>query len=286
MVLATGAFTANDCCMKFVAQDLPVAEVLFVRSTFSMVLLLAAAALAGRLASLRRSFQTPVLVRGGAEFFGTLMFVTALIAVPIGTVTAIAQVVPIVVTLLGAFILSEKVGLHRWAAVVVGFVGAILVAGPSREGMNTYTLLAFGVPLIVALRDLVARSVGARIAVLPMLFGLTFMLLLGSVLAAPFGEAWQWPQPRQFGLLAGAALFAVVAHGGIVLALRFADMADVAPFYFMQTLWGVLAGIVVFGETPSWIALVGILFILGAGLYILHRERIRRRRPTPPPLVA
>lgn len=285
IAVATAAFTAGDVCLKITASSLPASEVIVARNTFALILLFAAATLSGDVAALRRSFETPILLRGGAESVATLLFVAALVAVPIGTVTAIAQTVPLVITLLGAAMLSERVGPHRWAAVVVGFAGAVLVASPSGGGVSVYTLLAFGVPLIVAFRDLVARRVGTAIPVLPMLFGLVALTGAGALLVAPFGAAWHWPEPRLWALLAVAACFIVIAHGGIVVALRRTDLADIAPFYFLQTIWGVVAGTLVFDEHPGAIALVGIALVLGSGLYVLHRERVGRKAPTPPPLV-
>lgn len=286
MVLATGAFTANDACMKIAALALPVTEVLFIRAVFSILLVLAAAAAAGQVRSLGASFRTPVLMRGGVEFLGTVMFVTALVAVPIGTVTAISQLAPIIVTVLGIFVLSEKVGLHTWAAIALGLGGAIMVAGPAGDGFNAYALLAFAVPVLVAVRDLVARNIGSSIGLLPIMLGLLIVMAVGALLASPFGETWRWPGGYLVGLLAIAALLVTIAHAAIVLAIRSAPLSEIAPFYFLQTPWGVLAGILVFGEIPSWTALLGIMFVLGSGLYILHRERVTKRRITPPPLVA
>lgn len=285
IAVATAAFTAGDICLKITASGLPTSEVIVVRSAFSLILLFAAAAVSGDVAALRRSFERPILLRGGAEFVATMLFVAALVAIPIGTVTAIAQTVPLVITLLGSVMLSERVGLHRWAAVVIGFAGAVLVAGPGGGAMSPYTLLAFAVPLIVAFRDLIARRVGAAIPVLPMLFGLIALTGAGALLVSPFGAAWHWPEPRLWALLACAACFIVIAHGGIVVALRRSELADIAPFYFLQTIWGVLAGVLVFGETPGLTSLGGIALVLGSGLYVLHRERIARTAPTPPPLV-
>lgn len=285
MLLGTGAFSVNDVFLKIVAEELPATEILFVRSLFATFVLGGLALALGQTRSLADAARPLVLVRGTMELLCAVLFVSAILYVPIGNLTAIAQTVPLIITLLGALVLGEVVGWRRWTAVAVGLVGAMLIAGPAEGGVNVYTLLALGVPVMAAVRDLIARHLGTDVGVLPMTFSLSAVVAAGTLLGALGGD-WIMPSGEAFLMIGAAGLLALFGHAAVLLAVRQSHLSSIAPLYYVQTIWAGLAGLIVFGEVPGLAAIAGIALVVGAGLYTLRRQRVRHQVETPPPVVA
>jgi drug/metabolite transporter (DMT)-like permease len=286
MVLGTGVFALNDSCLKVLAPEMPASEILFLRGTIATATLFALAVFLGQLAPLRDGCTLPVVGRGVLEFACAALFTSAISFVPLANLTAIAQMVPLMVTLLGALILRESVGARRWLAVAAGFLGAVMVAGPDRGSLNIYVLMTFAIPVMLSVRDLIARKVGTAVGVLPMTFWLCATVSVASLLMALAEGGWLMPDSTQWVLIMAAALLALLGHACFVYALQASPMSRVAPFYYTQTVWAVLAGLAIFGEVPRIGVIAGIVLIVGAGLYTLHRERVRHQPITPPPVVA
>jgi drug/metabolite transporter (DMT)-like permease len=286
MLIGTGAFVLNDSCLKVLAPAMPTSEILFLRGLFATVGLFGLAWFTGQLGRIRAGFTPLVLGRGVLEMGSAFLFISVITVVPLGNLTAIAQIVPLIVTLLGALVLGEIVGARRWAAVAIGFLGAVLVAGPGQGSFDVYTLFAFGVPVMVSVRDLIVRHLGTKIGVLPMTFWLSAVVTVGAGLLGLVGGGWRMPDASHWLLIAAAAGLALLGHASFVYALQISAMSRVAPFYYAQTVWAVLAGLMIFGEVPRIGVIAGIVLIVGAGLYTLHRERVRHQPITPPPVVA
>jgi drug/metabolite transporter (DMT)-like permease len=285
MLLGTAAFAVNDIFLKIVADELPATQILCLRSLLATVLLGGLAVALGQARSLAAAARPLVLVRGTMELFCAVLFVSALPYVPIGNLTAIAQMAPLIITLLGALVLGEIVGWRRWTAVAMGLAGGILIAGPAEGGVNLYTLLALGVPVMVAVRDLIARRIGTDIGVLPMTFSLSAVVAAGTALGAFAGD-WVVPSGGALLMIGAACLLALLGHAAVLTAVRESDLSSIAPLYYVQTVWAGLAGLAVFGEVPGLAAIAGIALVIGAGLYTLRRQRLHQQPETPPPVVA
>lgn len=285
MLLGTCSFSVNDVFLKIVAAELPATEVLFIRSMLATFLLGALAVATGQARTLTDAARPLVLVRGTLELLCAILFVSAILYVPIGNLTAIAQTVPLIITVLGAVVLGEVVGWRRWTAVAAGLVGAVLIAGPGEGGFNIYTLLALGVPVMAAVRDLIARHIGTGIGVLPMTFSLSAVVAAGTLVGALAGD-WRMPTGEALLMIGAACLLALFGHAAILTAVRENDLSSIAPLYYVQTVWAGLAGLIVFNEVPGMAAVLGIALVVGAGLYTLRRQRLHQQVETPPPVVA
>jgi drug/metabolite transporter (DMT)-like permease len=268
LLVATGTFVLNDSMSKLVVADLPPMQTLLLRGIFAAICCFAVVIVTGQGRQLKQIAHPALLLRGAAEVGSVVCFFSALAYLPIADITALMQIAPLVVILVAAFFLGEKVSVLRWGLVLAGFVGALLVAAPGANGISIYAVLGLGVAVSSAFRDLLTRFVPKDI---PALIGTVSVVLLvlaiGGIGTVLF-EDWKPVALRHLVLLAGAGVFLTAAHLTIINAFRWADAAVVAPFLYSFTLWAVLSGIFIFGDIPGWQAMIGMALIVVSGVLL------------------
>jgi Permeases of the drug/metabolite transporter (DMT) superfamily len=219
------------------------------------------------------------LVRAAVGLVGMAGGFAAVQYLPLTDATALAFASPLFMTALSALLLSEKVGPHRWAAVVVGFIGVLIMARPVPGHMNvpgvTFGILgALGAAgAMVAIRQIADTERGPTIVFYFTLSG-TLLGLVGSLIGG-----WSVPDAGTLGLLVLAGLVGGVGQLFLTEALRAAPVGVVAPFDYTQLIWATLLGLVIWGELPHPATVAGAIIVAGSGVYILHRELRRFRRP-------
>ncbi|MEM1372705.1 MAG: DMT family transporter, partial [Pseudomonadota bacterium] len=192
---------------------------------------------------------------------------------PLANVTAILQVLPLTITLGGALFLGEKVGWRRYAAIIIGFFGVMLIVRPGSDGFTIYALFALGAALFVTLRDLTTRSLPKAIPSL--LISLLTALLITTIGAVgSLSENWQPVGTAQWAYLAAAAIMIMGGYVFSVLAMRDGDVAFIAPFRYSILIWALALGYFVLSEVPDTLALIGSAIVVGTGLYTFYRERL------------
>ena len=248
MLSATAAFVVGDSFMKIVIEDLPPFEVLFLRSiaaSFACAVLVALRAEWGAISGL---LDLRVLLRAAVETLTTLCYVVALARMPFADVIAILQTAPLILILGAAIFLRERIGPARLALALVGFAGALMVAQPGASGVSPAALLAFGAALLAATRDLIGRGVPTRIPVTVVMFATMLMVMVLAGAMSLGIETWAAPTGRHLTFLGLAGLFLALGHAGLLLAYRLGRTASVAPFFYCFALWGVVSGLVIWGE--------------------------------------
>jgi drug/metabolite transporter (DMT)-like permease len=186
------------------------------------------------------------------------------------------QAVPLAVALLSMIVLKEKVGWRRMSAITGGFVGVLMIVKPSVSSFNHYELLALLIVFAVAVRDILTKRIPARIPTFVIALGnAAFVTLGGAALALTQGITQ--PELWQVGLLALAACFLSSGYLFMVATLRLGELTGTAPFRYSVMIFAILSGILVFGEFPDWIAILGMVLIVVSGLYAAHREALRAR---------
>jgi drug/metabolite transporter (DMT)-like permease len=275
MLAATASFVVCDSFMKLVTTDLPPFEVLFLRG-------IAASLTCGVLVvtledwrDIAAALQPRSLLRAAAETLSVLCYIVALARLPIADVIAIMQTAPLFLILGLAFLLRERVGAARLALVLVGFAGGLLVAQPGSGGPSPAALFAFGSAILIAVRDLIGRSVPARIPVMVVTFATNVMVMAVAGAMSVGVESWRAPTERHLAFLGLAGLFVTFGHVGLLLAYRLGRTATVAPFFYSFALWGVLSGLFVFGSLPNAIALAGIALVVVSGVAIVLIDQRR-----------
>ena len=276
MLAATAFFVVGDSFMKLVTEDLPPFEVLFLRSIAASLACAVLVALRGDRRGISGVLNLRALLRAAGETLCTLCYVVALARMPIADVIAILQTGPLILILGAAFLLRERIGPARVALALVGFAGALMVAQPSASGVPPAALLAFGAALLGAARDLIGRGVPTSIPVV-ILATMLMMIVAAGVMSLGL-ETWVAPTGRHLAFLGVAGLCVAFGHFGLLLAYWLGRTSTVAPFFYSFALWGVVSGLIVWGELPNALALAGIALIAGSGIAIVVLDQRRGRK--------
>ncbi|MDF3060299.1 MAG: hypothetical protein K0S06_408 [Microvirga sp.] len=276
MLLAMCFFIANDSLLKLASASLPPGQIMAVRGLFATTMALCIVAGMGQLGSVRKLGSPFVLLRAGLESGVAFLFITSLAHLPLANITAITQSTPILMTLAMVMLGLERVRWRRWAAIVVGFLGVLVVVRPGPEGFNVYALLALAAAVLVAGRDLATRFVPAAVPSTVVTLSTTSAVGLAGVVFG-FAEAWQALPLRELAYIIGAAVLVTLGNLAVIVAFRETDVSVVAPFRYSVILWAILSGLVIFGELPDPTAFLGIALIVGSGVYMIHREQVRQR---------
>jgi drug/metabolite transporter (DMT)-like permease len=282
LLIGAGVFVLNDSLMKLAFSDAPPFQVLFMRGIAGCLWALPVIAAMGNLRDMPRALNSWVLLRGALEVGAILAFITALPRVPIGDLTAIFQTTPLIIVMGMALLHGERVGLHRWGLILMGFSGAMMVAQPGNVGASPYALLGFLVAFFAALRDLAGRRAPADIPVLVATFATMVLVLTAAAIAGALFETWVAPTARATKLMAAAGLFMMLGHMFTFLAFRHASAQAVAPFYYGFMIWAVALGYFIFGDVPNWLAVAGMSIVLASGLAVLMSERNAAAGEPPP----
>ncbi|MEL7097782.1 MAG: DMT family transporter [Pseudomonadota bacterium] len=275
MVLAMLGFAIEDAFIKGLAGALPVGQIigmLGIGGAAILAVLMAVQGVPFWHAGLARG---AVLLRNLGELIGTLGFVTAIALIPLSTASAILQVTPLLVTLAAALLFGEQVGWRRWSAILVGFCGVLLIIRPGFEGFDWLSLFAVQGAFGLALRDLMTRRVPPEASSMQLSL-LAFLTLIpaAGLLMWGAGTAPVMPQGAEWALMGGAVCIGVLCYYFIVLAMRVGEISFVTPFRYSRILFALVIGIVIFGERPDALTLVGCAIVVGSGLYMLWRERV------------
>ncbi|WP_299041543.1 DMT family transporter [uncultured Tateyamaria sp.] len=277
MVMAMLCFAIEDMFIKLLGGAIPVGQLLALLGAGG-VLIMAGACLYQRQPMLSRDLlSTPVMIRNAGELIGTLGFVTALVLVPLATASAILQTTPLMVTLGAALFLGEAVGWRRWLAICVGLCGVLLIVRPGLEGFDWNVLFAVQGMLGLSIRDLATRRVPAQLSALQLSF-VAFALLVptGAALMMATGTDYVPPTPREWGIVAIAALIGAFSYRFIVMAMRIGEVSFVTPFRYTRMIFALIIGVLIFAEIPDTLTLVGVSIVIASGLFTLWREHIRK----------
>jgi drug/metabolite transporter (DMT)-like permease len=273
MLAGQATFTINDALIKLAAADMPGGQAIFLRGVMAFaVAFTICVAVGGMRFSTLRGQGRILTLRNIGEIGSTIFYLSALFHLPIATTTAILQFVPLAITASAAIFLAEPVGWRRWLATAVGFAGVMLIIRPGSDSFSAYTLLALIGVAFSVLRDLSTRRINRQVPAI-----LLMMISAATVTIAATGfalfETWVAPSPKSLALLAAAAVFLLGGYYFMVDAMRYGEVAVVSPFRYSVILWAILVGIVIWGEWPDGMALLGSLIVTLAGLYTFMRER-------------
>ncbi len=276
MVLSAGAFVLNDSLMKLAIADAPPFEVLFVRSIFASIWLIGLLAITKNLKNLPQAFNRFVVGRGLFEIGSVLSFVLALAHAAQANIMAIYQTTPLLIILGMALLYGQTIGKLRLALVLVGFLGALLVAQPGGTDVSPYVMLAFLTALFSAVRDLAGRRIPNGTPVLVSTFVTTMLVMVGAFISNRLFETWVTPTSTQLMMLAAAGFLVNLGHVFTFQAFKIGEAGAVAPFYYAFMVWGIIMGYLFFGDLPNALAIAGMLLILLSGLAIAYLEKRNR----------
>jgi drug/metabolite transporter (DMT)-like permease len=275
MIAGCACFSANDACTKIAVMWLPPSEIVGIRAVFTLLFALVIIAVRGELTHLYRIWDLKLMLRALAEAVTGLILITAFAFMALANVTAILLVQPFLLAAAAVLFFKQTVGWRRWAAITAGFVGMLLVVKPATDAFNAISLLVLGAALLAMARDLLTSRISPDIPTTVISFA-TALVGLGVGAVGAVAETWIMPSPPALFVVVVSAAFIIGAFILIVTAFRATDVSVVVPFRYSIVVFAVIFGIALFGEFPDRWSLVGIALIVGAGIYMLHREAVRR----------
>ena len=282
MVIAMGVFVASDSCMKLALAHAPLFELMLMRGIASVSICLSLILAMGQGQHLMRMFDKWLVGRGLLEVVANLSFTSALAFIAIADLTAIAQTCPLFV-LLGAWAFrSEKLDVPRLGLVLLGIVGALLVAQPGTGAVSPFAFLAFLTAIASAARDLLTPNVPRGMPPLVAAFTVLALLCLTGLLGMLAFETPVVPTTRDIMLMALAGATGVVGHFMLYMTYRIGEARTVAPFMYTLTIWAVLSGLILFGDVPNTLAISGMVLVALAGLAIIWLDGRQRKQDARP----
>lgn len=278
MTAAGVFFSSLTVLIRHSSGDLHPFEIAFFRNLFGLAFILPWLLRAG-IGGLRTRRFPLYMVRAGVGLAAMLCWFTAITMMPIAELTALSFTAPLFATIGAVLIFGEKVRARRWAAIIVGFAGAMIVLRPGVEAINLAAVLGLAASAFMGVSVLVIKSLSrtepANAVVLYMVLLLTPMSLIPALFV------WSWPAPELWFWLAAMGLAGTLGHMALVRSFRAADISAVLPFDFTRLIFTAILGYVFFAEEPDAWTWVGGAVIFAATLYTAHREA-RLGRPVKP----
>ena len=274
VIMSTVFLGCSDALSKYLTATLPPAEIAWIRFLVYVLIMLPVAFWRPSGNVLRTRRPGLQVLRGLGLVASSLFFIWGLAYLPIAGASATAFVAPMFVTGLSVLMLGETVGVRRWIATLVGLAGVLIVVRP---GSSAFQLAAF-FPIASALGWAFALVLTREIAGIDRpATTMTYSALVGlAVLSAIVPFVWVPPSWQQVGIASLIGIASTLGHWIVVMAYRHADASVLAPFTYSQLVWVSLLGVVMFGEIPDRWTIAGATVIISSGLYIAHRERVRK----------
>ena len=278
ITLSMVCFSIEDLLIKVLSQSLPTGQ-LTVMLGFGGALVFALVALFQRQWVLPLGPGTLILyLRSACEGLAAVFIIVGLAMVPLSSFAAVFQASPLVMTMGAAILLREQVGWRRWLAVLVGFVGVLLIIQPGTVDFDPAILLVLGAVLTISARDLLSRRLPAALPSTVVSFqGFASLLLSGPVLILLTGQGLVAPNSFSWLLLGATVSVGVAGYYAIVLGTRMGDVAVLAPFRYTRLVFAMIFGIVIFAERPDPATYLGAVLIIGSGIYTYWREQRLRQ---------
>ncbi len=275
MLLAVLLFSTMDVLVKLAAESYPVGQIIFFRNLLAFLPIVFFVRRAGGIAVLRTRHLRLHLWRAATGVGAMFCFFLAFALLPLGEAVALGQAGPIFLTALSVPLLSERVGVRRWSAVAVGFLGVLVMTRPGTGVFEPAALVALAGALLYALAMISIRRLGANEPAATIVFYFTSFATLAGLATLPFG--WRVPDPVGLAMLVTIGLIGGVAQMALTQSFRLAPVAVVAPFEYGGLVFAVLFGYLIWHDFPNVYVLAGAALVVASGLYILHRETILAR---------
>ncbi len=274
-----------DVGAKLASDTIPVGQITTARFVVQCALMAPFIWIMGLSLRVAREHWLALMFRAVLLLASTFCFIAAIRVMPLADALAIVFVEPFIILLVGKFYLDEDVGPRRVGAAVVGFVGVLFVIQPSFATFGYVALLPLGTAVGFAFYILVTRGLSRRIHPVTLQFhtGLIASLLCIPVMILAQGSGSElldpvWPTGVAWLWLLGVGFFATLSHMMMTYALSMAPSATLAPLQYLELPVATFFGYLVFRDFPNTLALIGIAIIMGAGLYMIHRERVTAKQ--------
>lgn len=279
MVASTALFAAINAIVKWELATYPVGEVAFYRALFALVTVAVVIVPRTGIGVFRTRRYLGHLQRGVSQFGSMTCMFFAFSMMSLGSAVAISFAAPLFTTLLSIVILKEKVRLHRWTALIVGFVGVIVVTEPGASTFNLGALFALTNAVLSSSVAIAIRRMSATESTETLTIYQLVIITICTCFLLPFG--FIPPTWADAGALAVAGIGNGIAQYWWTRSLTLAPPSAVVPFNYLSLVWASILGFAVWGDVPTTHLIVGALIVVASGLYILWRETVRHDRIRP-----
>lgn len=288
--IAVVFFSINDTAIKFLSGGYPLHQVVLIRSTLGLIIIVAIIApLTDGWAIARTKRLKAHMLRGLCVVFANMTFFLGLAAMPLADAVAIFFISPLVITVFSVFFLGESVGPRRWVAIAIGLTGVLIMMRPGTDAFQIASLLPLVAAFCYAAIHIITRRIGGTESAATMAFYIQIMFILVSVAVGlavgdgRFGDqsdpslaflfrAWIWPVPADYPVFLIIGIGIAAAGYLISQAYRVTEASFIAPFEYLALPMSVAWGMLIFDEFPDGLDYLGMAFILGAGLFTIWRE--------------
>ena len=264
-----------DGFAKYLSSDLPVLQITWARYFFTVAFTLPVMFFFFRKNLVWTDKPKLQLIRGLILLTANVCFFYSISIISLAKALTLAFIAPLIVTAFSPIFLGEKVGFRRWSAVIIGFIGSMVVIRPGFVEINLASLAALGTGVMYGFYLIITRKLSSSDNPL-----LTLLLtgVVGAIiisLVMPF--VWIKPTLNQWSMMAAIGIFACVGHLFIILSLKYADASKLAPFSYFEIVTNIIIGYYFFSDFPDKWTFLGLFIIILSGIYISRRENIVKR---------
>jgi len=295
IVVGISVFSVQDIIIRLLSDGYSAFEIMFIRGLVALGPMAFLVRWQGGFSTLRTGRPFLNTVRGLLMVCSYVMFYMSMTIMPIADVTAIFFVSPLIITALSVSFLGESVGPRRWAAIFIGFIGALFIVRPGSEAMNAAAFLPLMASFTYACSIMITRRLGRTQTGASMAFyAMVLFVVISAAAGLAFGDGslatetdpslgfllrgWALPPPRDMILLGACGLIAACGFYCLSQGYRVAPAIVVAPFEYVSMPLAVIWGLAIWGEIAAPSTFLGIALIVSSGIYVLRRESIRGRR--------
>lgn len=282
MLIAVALFAVMDTGLKALAATLPAIQVATLRAASSLPLIVLFVALRGRLHALKPVHWQLHLLRAVLGVMMLAAFAQALKTTSLANAYALFFVAPLLITVLAAFLLKERVDRARWGAIAFGFIGVLIILRPTGDGLiSTAGLLVVLAAFAYAVSSVTVRMIAKHDSIESMMFWLCFlMMIIGGALCfrdwVPLDQSHVLP-------LVVVGVTGTLAQFAITYAFHQGEASVVAPFEYTALIWGALIDWALWSVLPDWITWTGAAFLVASGIYLVRHERVHTEDETTHP---
>jgi drug/metabolite transporter (DMT)-like permease len=281
MLTASIVFQASSALSKWLIVTYPIGEMLFMRAAVSLVVVSAIILPVSGLGVFRTKRLHDHVFRNVSQSTAQALIAIAFSLMPLASAVAITFSAPLFSTIAAIVVLKESVGPVRWGALIVGFLGVLIVTSPGADTVQAGSLFALANAVLFGTVAVGVRRMAATESTETMIMHQMVFLTVFFAASLPFG----WVTPMSAGDWAGMIANGLLNAAGQYLwttALRFAPASAVAPFNYFSLVWAVILGFLVWGDVPSVALLAGAAIVVASGMFLLWHEARRRRGTTTP----
>ena len=275
MLLASLCFAINDTSVKYavkqIGNDLSLFNIVFVRGIITSILILISIYFYGKINLKKLFYNKRSYIRGLIEVLAAFSFLTSLILMPLADVYTLLNTAPLIITATGAIFLKEQVGIRRWAAVILGFIGVLIVINPGNLKFGYFFILPILAAVFLTLRDVITKGYKDSSNSLEIIFITSLLVTIAFGVASVFFPIYI--NYKTIFFISTSSIFLTLAYLFSVLTILYAPLSLTSSTRYSVIVFGIILGYIFFNEIPSINMIVGAIIIYLSGLFVIKREK-------------